>query len=66
MKKSDQIIKERFQNACDRFAPDPNGREALLLAASRCQYQHRHAQNNLIHLLRSALDQWANLVSQQH
>ena len=66
MEESDQILKDRFQNACNRFAPDTNGREALLLAASRYQSQHKHVQSHLIHLIRSALNQWADLVSQQH
>jgi len=66
MEESDQILKERFQNACNRFAPDPDGREAVLLAASRYQSQQKHVQTNLIHLIRSAFDQWTDIVSQQH
>ena len=37
MEETDQKIREFFQNAYDRFAPDHDGRKALVQAASRIQ-----------------------------
>ena len=66
MEETDQKIKELFQNAYDRVAPDQDRRKALLQTARRIQARSKRRQPNITNLIRSTLDRWTDLVSLEH